>query len=102
MAIIFGKVKCYFCGEKSGVMQSVHEFGVYASDIGKRIFYHQECLEMIEIEPEKHGHRMVDKALNIIELKKKCMKMYNSDIVSNYKKKIEALHRNNFERMMPK
>jgi hypothetical protein len=100
MAIIFGKIKCYLCGEKDGVFKSVCEYGCYG-DVGKRIFYHQECLEMVERKPEKFGHRMIDKALHINDLVKQCIK-YNSNIETNFKKKIESLHRNNFERMMPK
>jgi len=100
MAVILGKVKCYFCGQKDGVFRSVCKYGCYG-DVGKRYFYHQECLEMVERDPEKFGHRMMDKAIHINDLQIRCRK-FNNDIEEKFKKKVEKLHRNNFERMMPK
>ncbi|MHA1701004.1 MAG: hypothetical protein ACTSWK_01925 [Promethearchaeota archaeon] len=101
MALVIGKIKCYFCGEKDGVFQSVCKYGIYG-DVGKRYFYHQECLEMIEVNPEKFGHIMADRAIQINDLKEACLKKFNSSIVEKFKEKIDRLHKNNFERMMPK
>ena len=76
MAFIIGKIKCYFCGSKDGLFQSVCKHGIYGN-VGKRFFYHQECLEMIETEPEKFGHIMADRAIIINDLKKECIKNNN-------------------------
>lgn len=100
MTIILGKVKCYFCGEKNGVFQSVCNYGIYG-DVGKRLFYHQECLEMVEKDPEKFGHIMIDRAIQINDLKKECIK-FNHTVEEKFKQKVEKLHTQNFERMMPK
>ncbi len=99
MAIIIGKIKCYFCGSKDGLLHSVHEHGIYG-EAGKRLFYHDQCLKIIEVDPEKFGHKLIDKALHIHELKKQCVK-FNSKIADKFKAKIETLNRNHFERMMP-
>ena len=101
MALILGRIKCYFCEEKEGFMQSVHAFGIYG-EMGKRLFYHLECLEIIEIEPEKFNHIMVDKAIHITNLKKRCMENHNDYIIKKHRNKVETLHKNNFERMMPR
>jgi hypothetical protein len=100
MAYIFGKIKCYFCDQKKGVIHSVCDYGMYG-EIGKRVFYHPECLEMVEVNPEKFSHTMMDKALHIYELREHNMKQYNNKLVESFNKKVETLHRNNFERMMP-
>ena len=101
MAFQIGKHKCWFCEQKKGVFHSVHDHGIYG-EMGKRIYYHPECLEMVEMEPEKFGHIMMDKALKINELKLECMKRHNSHIVRLHNERVEKLHRQNFERMMPK
>lgn len=101
MALILGKIKCYFCGKKGGLFYSVHEYGIYG-DIGKRIFYHPECMEMVQLEPEKFVHTWMDKALQIEELRKENIKNHNSSIIDNFNKKVEKLHASHFERMMPK
>ena len=101
MAIIFGKLKCIFCGKKNGLLHSVHGYGIYKDDMGKRIFYHSNCLEMIEMEPEKFGHAMADKALYIHELKEK-NEQDNIRICKKYKATIDKLNQKNFERLMPK
>ena len=82
------------------MLHAVHDYGIYG-DVGKRIFYHPECLELVEIEVEKHGHLLVDMAININDLKKQNIKGFNSDIFENHKKRMEKLHQQNFERMMP-
>jgi hypothetical protein len=99
MAIIIGKVKCRFCKEKDGVIHSVCEHGIYG-EVGQRIYYHPECLEMVQMDPEKFGHRMIDMAIKIEEQRKECIEDYNNHIVEEYKKKVEKLHRHHFERMM--
>lgn len=101
MVLILGKIKCWFCGGKDGVIHSVCEYGIYG-DAGKRIFYHQECLEMVEVYPEIFGHKTMDKAIHIDDLRKKNMEKCNSKLVKEFNKKIDTLHRNHFERMMPK
>jgi hypothetical protein len=101
MAFTFGKIKCYFCREKDGLLHSVCDYGVYG-DVGSRIFYHPECLEMVQWKPEKFGHRMMDKAINIDDLQKQNISNCNKKLVENFKKKVENLHRNHFEKMMPK
>ncbi len=99
MVFMIGKIKCYFCNGKDGLIHSVCDHDIY-SGIGRRIFYHPECLELVEINPEKFGHKMMDKALHIIELRKNCM-CYNNGIIKSFNKKVEKLHTNHFERMMP-
>jgi hypothetical protein len=102
MTIILGKIKCCFCGKKNGVFHSVHGYGIYEMDVGKRLFYHPECLEMVEIDPEKYSHNWADKAIQINELFKKNRVRCNSTLVTEYKRKVEKLHANHFERMMPR
>ena len=99
MALTIGKLKCYFCASKDGVLESVCDYGIYG-DIGGRIHYHQECLQMVEINPEVHGNIMVDKAIHINELRRECMK-FNIKLEPVFKKKIAQLFQDNFERMMP-
>lgn len=101
MAFQIGKHKCYFCEEKKGFFHSVHAYGIYG-EMGKRIYYHPECLEMVEIEPETFGSIMMDKALHINELKQRNLKNHNSYIVKKHKEKVDKLHRMHFEKMMPK
>lgn len=100
MALIIGKPKCIFCDAKSGLLHSVHDYGSYG-DIGKRHFYHDECLQMVELEPEKFGHIMTDRALFIHELRERNM-WYNNRIIPEHKEKVQKLNIKNFERMMPK
>jgi hypothetical protein len=101
MALIFGNIKCYFCGNTGGLFHSVHDYGIYG-DIGKRIFYHPECMEMVQLDPEKFAHIWMDKAIHIEGLRKSNIATYNSKIISEFKKKVEKLHISHFERMMPK
>ena len=100
MALIIGKPKCIFCAEKKGLLHSVHAYGSYG-EVGKRHFYHDECLQMVELEPEKFGHIMTDRALFIHELKEQNMR-YNNRIIPDHKEKVQKLNIKNFERMMPK
>ena len=103
MFYVFGKINCCFCNGKDGVIHSICEYGIYGDgDIGKRIFYHPECLEMVETDPEKWGHKMVDKALHIGGLKERNCKQCNHKLVEVFEKKCEQLSKQNFERMMPK
>jgi hypothetical protein len=97
--MIIGKPVCYFCKEKGGLLHSVNAFGIYG-EIGKRIYYHPDCLELVEMEPEKFGHKMVDKALHIHELMDENKKV-NKVIIEKRKEKIEKLRQYNFERMIP-
>ena len=100
MALVIGKIKCFFCSGKAGFFHSVHAYGIYG-DVGKRLFYHPECLEMIEQEPEKFGHILADKAIHINELKERNMDR-NVNLRKALEEKVEKLHRFNFERMMPR
>ena len=101
MPIILGKIKCYFCRQKDGLMYSVCDYGIYG-DIGRRLFYHPECLEVIQISPEASGHILMDKALHIQDMRRKNEKNCNQSIAKEYKEKIEKLQIEHFERMMPK
>ena len=101
MGFVIGKLKCWFCNKKEGVLQSVHQYGEYGG-VGGRIHYHQECLEMVEVSPEKFGHRLADKAIEINDLRNRNEKHFNNSIIENYEKKVASLHQSNFERMMPK
>ena len=101
MVFQIGKHKCWFCEQKKGVFHSVHDHGIYG-EMGKRIYYHPECLEMVEIEPEKFGHIMMDKALKIADLRDECIRRHNRHIVSSYHERAERLNQQHFERMMPK
>jgi len=102
MGFVVGQLKCWFCGKKEGVLQSVHEYGIYETDVGERIFYHQECLELVEVSPEKFGHKHADKAISINDLRKQNEDHFNNKIIEKFEKKVESLHQSNFERMMPK
>jgi|GEM_PF-5887420 len=99
MPLIIGKLKCYFCADKDGVLESVCDHGIYGDAEG-RIHYHMECLQMIEMNPEKYGSIMVDKAILINDLRRECMKV-NKELEPVFKKKVAQLFKDNFERMMP-
>lgn len=100
MALILGKLKCCFCDKKDGILTSVCAYGSY-SGISSRTFYHEECLELVEAEPEKFGHGMMDKAIDINDRKRECRKRFNDHVIPKFKEKVETLHAANFERMMP-
>jgi hypothetical protein len=100
MPLILGKIKCCFCGRKDGVIESVCDYGIYG-DIGSRIFFHNECLGMIQMDPEKFGHIMIDQAINIEDLRKAGIEC-NIKIIKTFKEKVEKLQRCHFERMFPK
>ena len=102
MVWIIGKIKCCFCKRKTGMLYSIHSYGIYEYDMGKRIFYHPECLEIVEMDPEKHGHEMMDLALYISDMKRLNIKRTNKKIIKEHQKKVSQLHINHFERMMPK
>lgn len=101
MPLIIGRIKCWFCKEKAGVIHSVHDYGIYG-EVGKRIFYHPECLEMVQIEPERFSHQWADKAIFIGERLEENNGEFNEHIVENYQKKVGTLYRHHFERMMPR
>jgi len=101
MAVTIGRLKCCLCGGKGGVLKSVHQYGEYGG-VGGRHHYHQECLELVEMYPEKYGHRITDMAVHINDLHGRNDKRFNANIIPDYKTKLEKLKRNNFERMMPK
>lgn len=101
MELILGKLKCYFCKGKAGFLHSVHQYGIYG-DLGGRIFYHPECLEMVQMEPEKFGHNWADKAIQINDLYEQNREKCNVDLVKAFQEKVDRLHQHHFERMMPK
>ena len=100
MPLIIGKLKCCFCKKNKGVLTSVHEYGIYG-EVGKRIFFHEQCMEQIEMEPEKFGHINADMAIKIHDLMNKNSKQ-NECIIEQFVKNNELLQRKHFERMMPK
>ena len=100
MAWTLGKIKCCFCNDRDGIIHSVCDYGIYG-DVGGRIFYHPECLEMVEWKPEKFGHRMMDKAINICDLQIQNTNNCNQTIVERFNRKVEKLHQKHFEKMMP-
>ena len=100
MAIQIGRMKCCLCKGKRGFFHSVHAYGCYG-DVGKRYYYHPECLELVEMYPEQHEHRVVDMAIEISDRKKDNIKGTNDNIIKDHQKKIEKLKTNHFERMMP-
>ncbi len=101
MAYVFGKIKCCFCHRKNGVIHSVCDYGIYG-EVGKRKFYHPECIEMVELDPEKFGHKLIDIAIHINELRKQNISNCNRSIVERFNEKVDRLHQSSFERMMPK
>jgi hypothetical protein len=100
MAYILGKIKCCFCGNVDGEITSVPKYGIY-EEVGHRTFFHDECLEAIQLEPEKYGHKIVDIAIDIQD-RLKDAKAMNKRIISKWKEHIEKLHQGHIERMMPK
>jgi predicted transcriptional regulator len=100
MHILIGKIKCCFCGKKDGLISSVPDYDTYGS-VGFRYYYHRECLMLVEMNPEKFGHRAVDKAIFITEREKYALEV-NETIAEDFKDKVEKLQRNSLERMMPK
>jgi len=99
MPYIWGKLRCCFCNEKDGLFQSVCDHGIYG-EVGGRIFYHHECLELVEMNPERYGHIMADRAININDLRKECLR-FNDGIEKKFKARVDKLTRNHFERMLP-
>ena len=94
----FFRVKCYFCGKKEGFFHSVHSYGCYG-DVGQRVFYHPECLNMVQEDPRKYGNNLIDKAIFINDQKDRNIKD-NKEIIENYKKQIERLIGCHFKRML--
>ena len=95
------KPKCVFCGQKKGFFHSVHKYGIYGSDLGKRYYYHPECFRLVENEPEKFGHIMLDMVLHLAELERACKEKENSKIAKIFKEKVEQCQENSFKRMLP-
>jgi hypothetical protein len=101
MGVVIGKIKCCFCGTKGGIIHSVNEYGIYG-EIGKRMFYHPECLEIRQIYPTAFDHRSVDMAIKIVELIQENERKDNSHIIQSYKDKAKTLERSHFEQLIPK
>jgi len=94
------KPKCAFCGGRYGFLHSVNAYGIYG-ELGKRYYYHPECMNMVEMEPEKFGHKMVDMAIYLNDRLKECKRETNDNIAKDFKEKVEECHANNFSRMIP-
>lgn len=58
--------RCCFC-KKDSNLEYVNRHGIYG-DAGMNIAYHEKCLHLVCDSPEDYGHRMIDKAINIINL----------------------------------
>ena len=101
MAIVIGSIKCLFCEKKFGILHSSHGYGQYANEISQRVFYHPECLELIQMYPEIFGHRKVDRALMILDQIKENKQKTNDVIISDYETKRQKLLSSHFENMMP-
>jgi len=100
MAFIIGKLKCCFCKRTNGLISSVHGYGIYDTEVGKRVFYHEECLQVISECPERYSHANVDMAIQICERRERNLKI-NQDIISKHNNNIKELQHYNFERMLP-
>lgn len=100
MAFIFGNIKCCFCKSIFGVLASVHGYGIYGTELGHRVFYHEECLQHVIENPEQYGHRNIDMAIDITDKKKQNIK-HNEEIISDYKIKIKKLKHYCFEEILP-
>lgn len=96
---VIGTIKCCFCGKIKGVLHSVHGHGIY-SDIGKRTFFHMECLREIEEDPHRHLHSEVDMAIQINEQYESNIE-HNKNIKKEMDKKIQKLKEKHFESMLP-
>jgi len=68
--------------------------------VGKRVFYHDECLVAVTECPERYGHRNVDMAIQIVERKASNIKI-NKSIISNHNNNIKELQHYHFETMLP-
>ena len=99
-AVMFFKPKCCFCKINDGYLHSVCKHGIYG-DVGKRIFYHPECLEQVQLYPEKFNNIIVDKAIFISDHKDKCIKI-NKRIINEHERKIERLKADHFLSMIPR
>lgn len=84
------KVRCCFCDETRGFLHSVHDWGMYKTELGRRIFYHPGCLGVVTCEPEFSGSINVDKALNILNLLPS-NQTFNENIVFSNKEKFKKL-----------
>ena len=62
--------KCIFCGKRQN-LEFTNEFGIYGAVSTFKYAFHMLCLENVMMEPEKYGHKNVDAALNICDLKKR-------------------------------
>lgn len=100
MPIFSRKEKCVFCDRNKGLFHSVKRYGMYG-EVGGRIHFHPECLELTQMYPEAFGHRKVDQALEILDAIKDCKKNFNNKIISDYEAKLEKLRASHFENMMP-
>jgi len=56
--------RCYIC-RKFGDLTYVKRYGIYSED--GNYAYHKKCVVEIASHPENHPHRMVDRALHVVE-----------------------------------
>jgi len=69
---LFAK-KCCFCKDHKGFFHSVGKYGIYG-DNDERYFYHPDCLEKVQGDPESNDMRLVDMAIHILDLKESNLK----------------------------
>jgi len=82
--------KCIFCGSKQDV-KYVPDWGVYGRClVSPGDYYHDECIRQICTDPEGAGHRLVDRAIDIMERVKE-LKEDQEKEDQERKEKIESL-----------
>lgn len=61
--------RCVFCKGRSGNLEFVPDTTIYGylSDFSGS-WYHMECLKDVLCEPEEHGHRKIEVALEISDI----------------------------------
>jgi len=81
--------KCIFCGGKQDV-KYVPDWGLYGGMEGSGDHYHDECVRQICADPEGAGHKLVDRAIDIMERVKE-LKEDQEKEDQERKEKIESL-----------
>lgn len=62
--------RCSFCKKRRN-LSFVLAYGIYGQCAFQKYAYHNKCLEKVMEDPEKYGHKLVDKALEIVDAIKK-------------------------------
>lgn len=84
MDILKGLRRCQFCGVRNDNLKYVNRVGLYG-EAGWNWAYHQKCLKDVSCEPEKHGTKKADMAIEIID----CIKHWNEKSERTKKRAIE-------------